>query len=694
MKCVLTLLFTAFAASAFALPRMKISDVLAMEADEIAACGKCELEVQVAFKIPWEDDAFVATDVDDMDGHALYFASFSDPPSCMLDGIGPGDILNVTGTLDPMLLEPGVALESVKLVAHADLPPPRMRSVLEIKAGHFNNRRVRVRGVGVSAMHGKAAGKPAFLLCLLTSDGEIRVRVRNDGLQPAAFRDAEVEVDGVVVPMFNPRHEFIGAEIEALDAKSLKVVKAPPEDPFSVPECDARSLLAWNPRGRRLHACRVMGEVTCVYEEDGAFTVQRGKTSVRAFAENSLPAVGVMVEAVGFPSSRDECSALVGALWRRTDEHVEPAEINRLSLSGGAGLDADGFIDDNDLQFRLVEVDGRVVGVNAEQGPRGRIIVDVDGNRVDVMLPSSGADGLPRGIEDRPRVRVRGVLDAHVSFGGGASDRLFSFKGLRLQTRSADDIVIVPDWQWVARRTLGFAWIAFLSAIAALCIFAAVVVFRRHHARIRAKAIAADRRRIAAELHDTISQHISGARLWVYSAKTAAGDTLAPAAAGALVMAENVLEATRREIRDAIMDLQSDEFISQSPESLLRRICRDASVPGKTRVRSFLSGLPADLPIRVKRDLLAIASEAIGNAVRHGGAKNVIVVSEGDDAGAFTLRVLNDGEPFSVDAAPGPEEGHFGISNMRERAMRSGMSLTFGENRGYVAVILERPARA
>jgi len=117
-------------------------------------------------------------------------------------------------------------------------------------------------------------------------------------------------------------------------------------------------------------------------------------------------------------------------------------------------------------------------------------------------------------------------------------------------------------------------------------------------------------------------------------------------------------------------------------------------VPGKTRVRSFLSGLPADLPIRVKRDLLAIASEAIGNAVRHGGAKNVIVVSEGDDAGAFTLRVLNDGEPFSVDAAPGPEEGHFGISNMRERAMRSGMSLTFGENRGYVAVILERPARA
>ena len=99
-----------------------------------------------------------------------------------------------------------------------------------------------------------------------------------------------------------------------------------------------------------------------------------------------------------------------------------------------------------------------------------------------------------------------------------------------------------------------------------------------------------DRRRIAAELHDTISQHISGAKLWVYSAKMAAGDTLAPGAAGALVMAENVLEATRREIRDAIMDLQSDEFVSQSTESLLRSICRDASVPGRRGCAAFSAG--------------------------------------------------------------------------------------------------------
>ena len=42
--------------------------------------------------------------------------------------------------------------------------------------------------------------------------------------------------------------------------------------------------------------------------------------------------------------------------------------------------------------------------------------------------------------------------------------------------------------------------------------------------------------------------------------------------------------------------------------------------------------------------------------------------------------------------APGPEKGDLGISNMRERAARSGMALSFGQKRGYVAVSLERRA--
>lgn len=104
MKRVLTVLFATIAVSAFALPRVKVADILAMDADEIAACGKCELEVQVAFVIPWVNNAFVATDVGDADGHALYFAAFTDPQPGMFDSVEAGDIMKVIGTPDPMLL--------------------------------------------------------------------------------------------------------------------------------------------------------------------------------------------------------------------------------------------------------------------------------------------------------------------------------------------------------------------------------------------------------------------------------------------------------------------------------------------------------------------------------------------------------------------------------------------------------------
>ena len=152
----------------------------------------------------------------------------------------------------------------------------------------------------------------------------------------------------------------------------------------------------------------------------------------------------------------------------------------------------------------------------------------------------------------------------------------------------------------------------------------------------------------------------------MFAAKTAAGESLPAPAGDALNMAAGVLEATRAEIRNAIMDLQSDEFLSSSPAEMLRRLARASDIPGRVRVRTSLRGLPSEMPVGPKRDLLALVHEALTNAVRHGGARNVIIVSEGDGT-AFTLEVLNDGAPFDAASAPGPETGHFGLSNMRER---------------------------
>ena len=85
-----------------------------------------------------------------------------------------------------------------------------------------------------------------------------------------------------------------------------------------------------------------------------------------------------------------------------------------------------------------------------------------------------------------------------------------------------------------------------------------------------------------------------------------------------------------------------------------------------------------------------MVQEAVSNAVKHGRARRIAIVSDPLPGGGFALSVLNDGAPFDAATALGPETGHFGISGMRARAARSGFALSFARRRGWTEVRLER----
>ena len=222
-----------------------------------------------------------------------------------------------------------------------------------------------------------------------------------------------------------------------------------------------------------------------------------------------------------------------------------------------------------------------------------------------------------------------------------------------------------------------------------LCVL--YLVLRARHQRIRAAAIAEDRRRIAVALHDGISQQISGARILLYSVKAATEESRQ-----ALKIAGDVLESARCEIRDAILDLQGDDLMAKGLEDLLRGFIlkqgERLAALDMARLHMDLRGLPAKLPVKVKKDVLAIVQEAISNAVRHGHAKNVRIASGPLEGGGFRLSVMNDGERFDPERALGPETGHFGLSAMRERATRSGFTFAFRERDGYFGLEMERKA--
>ncbi|MBQ1344875.1 MAG: hypothetical protein IIY62_00795, partial [Kiritimatiellae bacterium] len=200
---------------------------------------------------------------------------------------------------------------------------------------------------------------------------------------------------------------------------------------------------------------------------------------------------------------------------------------------------------------------------------------------------------------------------------------------------------------------------------------------------------AADRKRMAEELHDTIAQYLSGARLLLYSVQGEA-HALPEAARGAVAMAGDILETARRELRDKILNLQSDELMLRPIARLLKGVAARANAASGAKVHAVLRGLPADMSAQTKNDVLAMVQEAVSNAVKHGRARRIAIVSDPLPGGGFALSVLNDGAPFDASAALGPETGHFGLSSLRERAARNGFTLTFGERKGWTEVRIER----
>lgn len=105
-----------------------------------------------------------------------------------------------------------------------------------------------------------------------------------------------------------------------------------------------------------------------------------------------------------------------------------------------------------------------------------------------------------------------------------------------------------------------------------------------------------------------------------------------------------------------------------------------------------MRGLPNHLAGAVFSDLIGIVQEATTNALKHGNAKNIVLVSDplaGSGERGFLLRVFNDGKPFDAATALGPESGHFGLAGMRERAKRNGMKISWGIEGRWSSVRVE-----
>jgi signal transduction histidine kinase len=211
--------------------------------------------------------------------------------------------------------------------------------------------------------------------------------------------------------------------------------------------------------------------------------------------------------------------------------------------------------------------------------------------------------------------------------------------------------------------------IELLAAHAAIAIANA-----RLYERSRELSILSERNRLALELHDAVSQKLFSLVLTAEAAGTLLdreGDAAAARAQVAKVQ-ESAREALD-ELRSLIFELRPPDLLRDGLCGALRKhveVVR-ALQPGDIELE-----LDADLetdPVRA-REILRIAQEALGNALRHANAEHVWVQLTDAD-GHVVLEVRDDGVGFDPDAAA-VRSRRLGLTSMEERAERLGGRLS------------------
>jgi len=192
-------------------------------------------------------------------------------------------------------------------------------------------------------------------------------------------------------------------------------------------------------------------------------------------------------------------------------------------------------------------------------------------------------------------------------------------------------------------------------------------------ARAVQAAAAAERARLAREMHDSLSKTIDAIALGAAALPHMLGE---PDRATRLAhtLRDGSLVAAR-DARDLIDELRSPAAFQLAED--IPRICREWTVAAGVPVEVKVGGL--DLATPVAAELAWILREALRNTAAHARARRVRVTLAGD-ADDVTLTVEDDGIGLAVVPEPAQllRAGHHGLVGMAERARVGGGFLHVG----------------
>ncbi|HTY06873.1 MAG TPA: PAS domain S-box protein [Gemmatimonadales bacterium] len=188
----------------------------------------------------------------------------------------------------------------------------------------------------------------------------------------------------------------------------------------------------------------------------------------------------------------------------------------------------------------------------------------------------------------------------------------------------------------------------------------------------RESAIAAERSRLAGEIHDTLAQGLAMIVMQLADAETKLGAAWALAEKPLSMVRELAVESLAYARRSLNM------LRPGRPAGGLTHAIRDVVDSMRRHYAGSLTlsvtGAAVLLDAAVESALAGIARAAVTNAVRHSNATRVTVELDFAETGAVRLVIADDGIGFDANAIT-PDA--YGVISMQERATRAGVALTF-----------------
>jgi signal transduction histidine kinase len=672
-------------------PLTTCADVRALTQEQAQAGRQVRLRGVVTFVPPWPWHFTIS------DGTGLWVG----PPAIErrvhpFPSLRPGDLVEVEGHTTEGHFAPIVAADRIVAIGRAVLPAPQRIAPVALESGFFDSQRVVLDGVVQAAEVATWEGQPLLRLRISTPAGEFTYEVfANQPPAAPSLVDAEVSVSGVLLSYFNTRRQYLGARVSSNDRADLVVLRPAPGDAFAAPEVPLGKVMVFSPAQPDRHRRRVQGTVTLckpghyLYLQDGSSSLRLNTRQREVFTP------GDVVEAAGFFHLKHNKAEMHDALLRRVRPGPAPAPVEITREMAFIREPRNMAAQRRDFDDSLVALRGTLISIDHKPGEPLRLNLECDGALVPAEFSGDEDTTALSALLPGSRLRVSGICE--VSFSDSRPVRDWPQPvALRLLIRHRDDVEIIQSAAWWTperlRLALGAAALVLFLALAWVVLLRRTVAVRgtqlaeamraRRDAAVEFESTLRERNRLAADLHDTTEQSLTGLALQLKT--SAALHTKAPERSSQhLILARQLLDRSREDLRRSIWNLRATPLEKNTLTGALREVAADRSAGHDVSIVVREEGQPRPLVDFVAGNLLLLAQEGITNALKHAQPGSIALDLRFSES-VVTLVIRDDGIGFDPAAAAGPPQGHFGLQGMRERIKRLGgtISITSAPGQG------------